>query len=101
VIFADINRNGVLDKGEPPMRGVWILAAGTKADVRGATRSAADGVYQVAALPITSYTVTAAASPGLRYTTRRSFDVNLGLEGVDMPAIGGVWTLYLPQVKRQ
>lgn len=100
-VFADLNRNGVLDKGEPPMRGVWILAVGTKADVRGATRSAATGVYQVAALPITSYTVTAAASPGLRYTTRRSFDVNLGLEGVDMPAIGGVWTLYLPQVKRQ
>lgn len=97
-VFADLNRNGIRDGGEPGLAGVTILATGRGNGAGGAAVTGADGAYRIENVPITGYTVSAGPRAGLHFTTASSFDVDVVGAGADAPAIGGLYLQYLPRV---
>jgi hypothetical protein len=100
VVFADLNRNGVKDTSEPGLRGVSVTATAKGSAARGAAVTAADGTYRIADLPLTEYTVAAAALPRLRFTTQASFDASVGAPEFVGRSIGAIYGQYLPVVVR-
>ncbi len=73
--YHDLNGNGLLDEGEPPLAGVTIMLDGEGLHLE--TLTAADGSYNFGNLPAGNYTVSEVAPDGFVATAGISHDVAL------------------------
>ncbi|MBA4312141.1 MAG: hypothetical protein C0417_05885 [Chlorobiaceae bacterium] len=77
--FNDLNGNGLLDAGEPPIEGAKIFLSGAGTD---STLTDSQGIYYFDSLEIGNYNISADLQTGWLRTTNPSYSINL-LHGVD------------------
>ncbi|MBI5476632.1 MAG: S8 family serine peptidase [Ignavibacteriales bacterium] len=77
--FIDVNGNGSLDAGEPPIEGTKIFLSGAGTD---STVTDSQGIYYFDSLEIGNYNISADLQAGWVRTTNPSYSINL-LHGVD------------------
>ncbi|MBK8798846.1 MAG: S8 family serine peptidase [Anaerolineales bacterium] len=100
VFFADVNRNGVRDAGEPGIAGASVVVRQTSGALSRQTTTNASGVYQAANLPAGDYSITVLPPPGYTLTTAATASKSVVAGDNSAPAIGAVLTLHLPAVRR-
>lgn len=100
LVFADLNGNGSQDSDEPGLSGIEIALRNDLSGAVVTTKTATDGRFAFAALPLTNYTLTIAALPGLRWGGTTTIAIRLGIDGAEAPAVGGSYNIFLPLTQR-
>jgi hypothetical protein len=100
VFFADVNRNGVRDAGEPGIAGASVVIRQTSGALSRQATTNASGAYQATNLPAGDYSITVLPPPGYTLTTAATANKSVVPGDNSAPAIGAVLTLHLPAVRR-
>jgi hypothetical protein len=99
-IYADLNRNGKRDSKEVGFGNVPVSIRTQSSDTTWTVKTDKTGNYMVADLPLTDYIVTVGSMPGLHWLGKTSYMVNLGIEGTNLPELGGSYLLFMPVTRR-
>ena len=100
VVFADLNRNGVRNTGEPGMAGVPVVVRQASGALTRQLATDGTGAWQATNLPTGDYAITVVLKPGYRLTTAALPDQAVAKGDNTAPAAGAVVTLNLPLVRR-
>ncbi len=100
MVFADLNRNGVRDTGEPGFAGAAVVVRQAGGALTRQLTSDGTGAYVASNLPIGSYAVTVVLPAGFRLTTTAATNLAVAKGENSAPAAGVVTTLNLPLVRR-
>lgn len=112
LVFADLNRNGQRDLGEPGVGDIEVTAtleanAAAAAEASAVptgtawhARTNAGGTYAFTELPFGTYTVAVQVPAGRTVFTPFSFVLQVGKSGATAPVVGMAAELALPYLKR-
>jgi hypothetical protein len=100
VVFADLDRDGVRDAGEPGIAGVPVTIRQAKGALSRDVTTGGSGGYAVAGLPTGDYSITVALAAGYRPTTPTTMNKSVATGDNSAPVIGAAVMLNLPDVRR-
>lgn len=100
VLFADLNRNGVRDTGEPGYAGASVVLRQAGGALTRQLTSDGSGAWQTTNLPTGTYAITVVLPAGYRLTTTPAGSQAVAKGDNTAPAAGVVVSLNLPFVQR-
>ncbi|HRW49789.1 MAG TPA: S8 family serine peptidase [Caldilinea sp.] len=100
VVFADLNRNGVRDAGEPGIAGQAVVVRQASGALTRQLTTDATGAYVASNLPAGSYNITLVLRAGYRLTTTAATTLTVAKGENSAPAAGVVAALHLPFMRR-
>ena len=100
VVFADLDRNGVRDAGEPGLAGVPVTIRQANSALSRDVTTDANGGYQAPNLPTGDYAITVVLAAGYKQTTAATMSKTVMTGDNTAPAIGAAMMVLLPDVRR-
>jgi hypothetical protein len=99
-VFADLDRDGAFDAGEPGITGVPVIIRQANGALSRHVTTDANGGYQAANLPTGDYAITVVLAAGYKPTTAATMSKTVVTGDNTAPAIGAAVMLLLPDVRR-
>ena len=100
VVFADLDRDGVRDTGEPGIAGATVVVRQVGGALNRQVTTDAAGSYQFTGLPAGDYELTVALPGALSATTPATMNRTIVTGANTAPDIGAATILHLPDVRR-
>ena len=100
VVFADLDRNGVRDSGEPGVAGATAVVRQVSGALNRQATTDAAGTYQFTGLPAGDYELTVVLPGALSPTTPAAMTRTIATGANTAPNIGAAVKLNLPDVRK-
>jgi hypothetical protein len=100
VVFADLDRDGVRDTGEPGLGGVQVVVRQANGALTREAVTNGSGAYETANLPTGGYSISVLLGGGLSLTNPGPVSKTVAAGNNTAPAIGAAVRLNLPDVRK-
>ena len=100
VVFADLDRDGVRDTGEPGIAGASVVVRQVSGALNRQATTDPAGSYQFTELPAGSYTIAVALPAGYKTSAPAPMSKTIVTGPNTAPDIGATYLLHMPDVRR-